>query len=74
MFKVGDLVRFRSEQEVLLLNRRTPDKKIGLVKKVDPEVYYSYSGDLDDRVTVLWLGTGKTDIMPEFYLEKMEKE
>ena len=73
MFEIGDLVRFKSHGVVTIL-RNHPVKKIGLITEIDREAYHCYSGDMDDRVTVVWLGTDMEERMPEFYLEKVEKE
>ena len=63
MFEIGDLVRFRTEGIVTIL-RNNPTKKIGLIVDIS-------SGDMDDRITVVWLGTDIKEVMPEFYLIKV---
>lgn len=71
MFEIGDLVRFKTEGVVTIL-RNKPTKEIGLITEIDREAYLCYSGEMDDRVTVLWLGINEVERMPEFYLEKVE--
>jgi hypothetical protein len=73
MFEIGDLVRFKTEGVVTIL-RNHPTKKIGLITEIDREAYLCYSGDMDDRVTVVWLGTDMEERMPEFYLEKVDED
>ena len=73
MFEVGDIVRFR-KTGVANKMRAKPGNYVALVVSVDREVYHSYSGDLEDRVHVVWLGTEVEECMPEFYLEKVEEE
>ena len=73
MFEVGDLVKFKS-QGVVTLMRASPNKKIGLVTDIQREAYLCYSGDMDDRITVLWLGTQEEETLPEFYLEKVDED
>ena len=73
MFEIGDLVRFRTEGVVTIL-RNNPSKEIGLITEIDREAYLCYSGDMDDRVTVLWLGIDEEERMPEFYLEKVDDD
>ena len=71
MFEIGDLGRFKTEGVVTIL-RNKPTKEIGLITEIDREAYLCYSGEMDDRVTVLWLGINEVERMPEFYLEKVE--
>ena len=73
MFELGDLVRFKTEGIVTLL-RTHPSKEIGLITHIDREAYHCYSGDMDDRVTVMWLGTEVEETMPEFYLKKLDED
>ena len=70
MFEIGDLVKFRTEGVVTIL-RNNPTKELGLIVDISREAYHCYSGDMDDRVTVLWLGTDIKEAMPEFYLIKV---
>ena len=30
--------------------------------------------DMDDRITLIWLGTDEEETLPEFYLEKIDKD
>lgn len=73
MFNIGDLVRFRSEG-VVKRHREHPDKTIALVIEVEREVYWSYDGDIDDRVVVRWMPLGEEESMPEFLLEKVTED
>ena len=73
MFEVGDLVRFR-EEGVVTIMRNKPTKAIGLITKIDRDAYHCYSGDMDDRVYLIWLGTDIEEVLPEFYLEKLNKD
>lgn len=73
MFEIGDIVRFK-KAGVANRMRANPTKDLALVVKIDREVYHSYSGDKEDRVYVIWLGTEVEECMPEFYLEKAEEE
>ena len=73
MFEIGDLVKFKKEGVVTLM-RVSPYKKIGLVTEVQREAYLCYSGDMDDRITVIWLGTEEEETLPEFYLVKVEED
>ena len=73
IFEIGDLVKFK-EQGVVTLTRASTNKKIGLITKIQREVYLCYSGDMDDRITVLWLGTEEEETLPEFYLEKIDED
>ena len=73
MFEVGDLVRFK-KQGVVTLMRASPNKQVGLITKIQRGVYLCYSGDMDDRITVLWLGTEEEETLPEFYLEKIDED
>jgi len=70
MFEIGDLVKFKKEGVVTLM-RVSPYKKIGLVTEIQREAYLCYSGDMDDRITVIWLGADEEETLPEFYLEKI---
>lgn len=73
MFEIGDLVKFRKEGVVTLM-RTSPYKKIGLVTDIQREAYLCYSGDMDDRITVIWLGANEEETLPEFYLEKVDED
>lgn len=72
MFEIGDLVRFKTEGIATNL-RNHPTKQIGLIIEIVREAYHCYSGDMDDRLTVIWLGTNIEEIIPEFYLEKVDE-
>jgi|TARA_R100000081_G_C4807113_1_gene168302 hypothetical protein len=73
MFEIGDLVRFRTEGVVTIL-RNNPTKEIGIVINIIREAYHCYSGDMDDRITVIWLGSEIEETMPEFYLKKVDED
>jgi hypothetical protein len=73
MFEIGDLVKFRKEGVVTLM-RTSPYKKIGLITNIQREAYLCYSGDMDDRITVIWLGANEEETLPEFYLEKVDED
>ena len=73
MFEIGDLVKFK-DQGVAKLTRDRPYKKIGLITGILREVYHCYSGDMDDRITLIWLGTDEEETLPEFYLEKIDED
>jgi hypothetical protein len=70
VFEIGDIVRFKTEGVVTIL-RNKPTKELGLIVDIAREAYHCYSGDMDDRITVIWLGTDVKEVMPEFYLEKV---
>ena len=72
MFEIGDLVKFK-DQGVVTLTRDRPYKKIGLITAILREAYLCYSGDRDDRITLIWLGTEEEETLPEFYLEKIDE-
>ena len=71
MFELGDLVKFR-EKGVVKRNREHPDKVIAIIIAIERDVYWSYAGDCDDAVRVLWMPLGEEEGMPEFLLEKVE--
>jgi hypothetical protein len=73
MFEIGDLVRFKKEGVVTIL-RTNPSKNLGLIVEIEREAYHCYSGDLEDKVTVIWLGMNEKESMPEFYLEKVDED
>jgi|13_taG_2_1085334.scaffolds.fasta_scaffold152648_1 hypothetical protein len=70
MFNVGDLVKFK-DKGVAKRNREHPDKTIALVIAIERDQYWSYTGEMDDRITVQWMPLGKEESMPEFLLEKV---
>lgn len=73
MFEIGDLVRFK-KNGVLTKTREAPHKKIGLISEIEREVYRSYDGTIDDKITIIWLGSEDEESMPEFLLEKITKD
>jgi hypothetical protein len=73
MFEIGDLVRFK-KNGVLTKTREAPHKKIGLISEIVREVYRSYDGTIDDKITIIWLGSEDEESMPEFLLEKITKD
>ncbi len=70
MFNVGDLVRFRDEG-VFKKSREHPDKTIALILSIERDAFYTYEGDYDDNILVLWMPLGKEEHLPEFLLEKV---
>jgi len=72
-FNVGDLVKFK-DKGVVKRNRMHPDKTIAVIVEVERDVYWTYTGYKDDRVTVHWMPLGKKESMPEFLLEKATEE
>ncbi len=70
MFEIGDLVRFKKAGVVTIMRRR-PSKKWGVIFDIHREAYQCYSGDMDDRIFVKWLGTDIEEVMPELYKEKV---
>lgn len=72
MFEIGDLVRFK-KTGVANKMRAKPGNSIAIIVEIVREAYHCYSGDMDDRITVIWLGTNIEEIIPEFYLEKVDE-
>jgi len=73
MFEIGDLVKLK-RKGVCLSFREHPDKICGIIIAIEREVFYTYEGDLDDRVTVKWLLLDTEEELPEFLLEKVTKD
>tara|TARA_R100001015_G_scaffold9332_1_gene3658 strand:+ start:381 stop:602 length:222 start_codon:yes stop_codon:yes gene_type:complete len=71
MFNVGDLVTLKKKG--IAKTRYHPDKKIGIVREVRREVFYTYTGELDDAITVYWMPLDTHETVMEFYLEFAEK-
>ena len=71
MFNVGDFVTLR--RSGVATTRHHPDKKIGIVREVRREVFYTYTGELDDAITVYWMPLDTHETVMEFYLEFAEK-
>ncbi len=71
MFYVGDLVTLKKKG--VAKTRYHPDKKIGIVREVKREVFRSYTGDMDDAITVYWMPLSSHETVMEFYLEHLEK-
>lgn len=67
MFNVGDLVRFKASG--IVRSRYNPNKKFGIVTKVERNVFMSYSGTREDMIEVLWMPWNVKERMMEFYLE-----
>lgn len=72
MFYVGDLVTLRKTG--VAKTRYHPDKKVGIVRSVKREVFYTYTGDMDDAITVFWIPLNSHETIMEFYLERLEKK
>jgi len=70
MFEIGDLVKFK-DKGVAKRNREHPDKVIAIVVAIDRDVFWTYTGDKDDSVTVQWIPLGAQESMPEFLLEEV---
>jgi len=73
MFEIGDLVKLKRKGDCLSF-REHPDKICGIIIAIEREVFYTYEGDLDDRVTVKWLLLDTEEELPEFLLEKVTKD
>ena len=73
MFEIGDSVRFK-KTGVANKMRAKPGNEIALIVGIIREAYHCYDGDMDDRITVIWLGTEIEETIPEFYLEKIEED
>ena len=67
MFNVGDLVRFKPSG--IVRTRYNPKKKLGVVVKVERDMFESYNGKKEDLIEVLWMPSGVKERMMEFYLE-----
>lgn len=74
--KVGDLVKQRSSGIVMISPSIQKDLNmdcIGIIIEIENGVYYSYDGRDRLNVKVLW-SNGKTETIPEIYLEVIEDE
>jgi len=71
MFNVGDLVRFKPSG--IVRTRYNPNKKLGIVIKVERNVFMSYNGTREDMIEVVWLPSQQRERMMEFYLEMVEE-
>jgi|TARA_R110000772_G_scaffold146188_1_gene256327 hypothetical protein len=72
MFEIGDLVRFK--RTGITRSRYNPDKKIGIVVRIERNMFDSYDGSKEDLIVVKWMPYDKEERMMEFYLEHLEKE
>jgi len=74
--EIGDLVKQKgagiSVLSELLKNNLNLDC-VGIIIKVHNKRYFSFDGDDRSDVTVQW-SNGKTEVLPEIYLEKIENE
>ena len=71
MFNVGDLVRFKPSG--IVRTRYNPRKKIGIVTKVERNVFMSYNGTREDMIEVVWIPSQQRERMMGFYLEMVEE-
>ena len=71
MFEVGDLVRFKKSG--IVRSRYNPNKKFGIITKIERNMFDSYDGSKQDLVIVRWMPWDKEEKMMEFYLEPLEK-
>ena len=72
MFYIGDLVRFKKSG--IVRSRYNPNKKFGIVVKVERDMFDSYDGKKEDLIHVKWMPWNYTERLMAFYLEPMEKE
>ena len=70
MFEIGDLVRFKPSG--IVRTRYNPNKKIGIIVKIERNMFDSYDGTKQDLIVVKWMPWDKEERMMEFYLELME--
>jgi len=63
--------KFKKEGSVTLTRAR-PYKNVGLIVRIERESYLCYTGDMEDNITVSWLGADEEERIPEFYLEKLD--
>ena len=71
MFELGDLVRFKPSG--IVRSRYNPNKKFGVIVKIERDQFYSHNGMKDDMIEVMWFPWRQTERMMEFYLEPLEK-
>ena len=72
MFNVGDLVRFKASG--IVRSRYNPNKKFGIVTRVERDLFESYNGKREDMIEVLWMPWNVKERMMEFYLEPLKSE
>ena len=72
MFDVGDLVRFKPSGASK--SRYNPNKAIGIVVRIERNMFDSYDGSKEDLIVVRWMPYDKEERMMEFYLEHLEPE
>lgn len=69
MFDVGDLVRFKSSG--IRRDRMNPNKKFGIVVKIEKDKVKSLWKTREDILTVRWMPWDKTEKVLGFYLEPL---
>jgi hypothetical protein len=72
MFEIGDLVRFK--RTGIVRSRYNSNKKIGIVVRIERNMFDSYDGSKEDLIVVKWMPYDKEERMMEFYLEHLAKE
>ena len=72
IFDVGDLVRFKPSGASR--SRYNPNKTIGIVVRIERNMFDSYDGSKEDLIVVRWMPWDKEERMMEFYLEHLETE
>ena len=72
MFDVGYLVRFKPSG--VSRSRYNPNKAIGIVVRIERNMFDSYDGSKEDLIVVRWMPYDKEERMMEFYLEHLEPE
>jgi len=76
IMKIGDLVKQKGAGVAVISNNILSQFNmdcVGIVVEIEPDVYFSYDGRHRSNITVQW-SNGKTETMPEIYLEKIENE
>jgi hypothetical protein len=71
MFDVGDLVRFKSSN--IQRDRLNPNKRFGIVVKIEKDKVKSLWKTREDILTVRWMPWDKTEKVLGFYLEPLNK-
>ena len=69
MFDIGDLVRFKSSN--IQRGRMNPNKKFGIVVKIEKDKVKSLWKTREDILTVRWMPWDKTEKVLGFYLEPL---
>ena len=76
MMEVGDLVKQRGSGVAVIseyIRSSLSMGCIGIITTVHDKTNFSYDGRNRGDITVLW-SNGKTETLPEIYLEKVEDE